>query len=267
MGEPGDKPDVNWQAAFNCLADLADAQPTPADYAVKFRQLHDMLVEGGADPTDVRDGLLAIAPVAGRPPISKKHLDLVTKLLPERPRRGRGRPKGALGSKAYDKRYAHYIDWFRTKALNPGLTKEQFAKEHLGITDKALAEDETYYRAKIDALLQDLKPARMKQLDAGQRKAIESIYPLVIRHSYQSLAQKWRDAKQHSPGLSKEDFLRDYLGRARDRELAAGQADMLSDHLRMLDHGERQLADREAGGEQSHASAPKSKRHRARRPR
>jgi hypothetical protein len=40
---------------------------------------------------------------------------------------------------AYDKRYQLYLDWIGEKALNPGLKKEQFARERLGITDEHLA--------------------------------------------------------------------------------------------------------------------------------
>ena len=63
----------------------------------------------------------------------------------------------------------------------------------------------------VDALLQELKPARMNQLDEGQRRALELVYPLAITYP-QHLARKWREAKQHSPALTKEEFLQDFFG-------------------------------------------------------
>ena len=48
-----DRP-VPWQGVFNYLADLADAKPSAADYAMRVRKLYDVFVgetgdaEGGA---------------------------------------------------------------------------------------------------------------------------------------------------------------------------------------------------------------------------
>jgi hypothetical protein len=77
-----------------------------------------------------------------------------------------------------------YQDWIYEKTLNPSLTKEQFAKNRLGITDEDLEGDYgSDHRPKVDALLQELKPARMKQLDEGQRGALEIVFSGVIMAS------------------------------------------------------------------------------------
>ena len=63
-------------------------------------------------------------------------MTLADKLLPKPPREKRGRPKGALGDNAYNKRYGLLQHWIYEKTLNPSLTKEQFAKQRLDITDE-----------------------------------------------------------------------------------------------------------------------------------
>src|SRR5262249_4551527 len=70
--------------------------------------------------------------------VPKQHRKLALRLLPKPRRRKQGRPKGALGREAYKKRYQLYRDWNWEKARKPSLTKEQFVKERLGITDEDL---------------------------------------------------------------------------------------------------------------------------------
>jgi AAA domain/Primase C terminal 2 (PriCT-2) len=165
-----------WRGAFHYLADLADAKLGPADYATKVRTLYDVLVQELCDAAEVREFLLFHLPLQN---ISVQHRKLTIKLLPSPPARARNRPKGALGGKAYGKQYQLYQDWIGEKALNPSLTKNQFAKKRLGITDAQLVTDfdphdcdaEGPLRKKLAALLQDLKPARIKRLDEGHRMA------------------------------------------------------------------------------------------------
>jgi hypothetical protein len=192
------RPDPSMRA--NSLWDLAEANASAADFAVSARKVYDVLTAGGAEPADVRAVLiLQVSLMHHRGLVTKEHCALTDKLLPKPSGGDRGRPKGALGKKAYNRRYSLYLDWVGEKALNPDLTKEQFAKQRLGITDDDLAGNyEIQHRAKIDALLQDVKPARMKQLDEGQRRSIETIYHLLATYpSY--LAQTWWQAKERSP--------------------------------------------------------------------
>jgi hypothetical protein len=127
------------------------------------------------------------------------------------------------------------------------LTKQQFAKKRLGITDEDLkGSDGGYHRYRMLALLQKLKPARMKQLDEGQRRALEIIYPLVITFD-QNLARQWREAKQHSPALTREDFLQDFFKWPRDRKRHPIEVDMIQEFLERLDQAEKQLTDSERG--------------------
>jgi hypothetical protein len=232
------------------LADLADEKPSSAEYAMRVRKLHDVLVEETGDTKAVRKFLLLFHTSAlyHRGRISKRHRELVVKLLPKPRRRKRGRPKGALGDKAYDKGYQLYLNWIHDSTLNPSLTKEQFAKQRLGIKDEDLkGKDSAYHRYRMDALLQKLKPARMKRLDEGQRRALKIIYPLVITFD-QRLAGQWREAKQRSPALTKEDFLQDFFGWtrvARKPHLHPIEVDMMQEYLERLDRGEKQLADSE----------------------
>jgi hypothetical protein len=237
---------VPWKGVFRYLASLADAKPDAADYAMAVRKVYDALVEDCGEAEEIRDGLVSLISAQQMlKRISREYRDLVVRLLPKPPRRGRGRPKDALGNKAYDKRYQLYLNWIREKALKPNLTKEQFAKEFLGITDEDLAgEREIEHRAKIEAVLQHLKPARMKQLDEGHRRAVETMYPLIVtRPMY--MAQKWREAKERCPGITKENFLRKFFRWPRRK---GGQhpieAETVRDYLEILDVGEKRLADR-----------------------
>jgi hypothetical protein len=122
------------------------------------------------------------------------------------------------------------------------LTKEQFAKKRLGITDEQHKNSNSAH-ALVDALLQDLKPARMKYLDEDQRRALEILYPLVLAQSYEGLARDWREAKQRRPALTKAEFVRD------DLEWVDGEItdDLIRQQLDYLEQGEKLLADSERG--------------------
>lgn len=173
-------------------------------------------------------------------------MPLIARMLHRPSGQKRGRPKGALGDKAYNKRYQLYLDWIYESTFNPSLTKEQFVKNRLGITDEDLkGKYSSVHRPKVDALLQELKPARMKQLHEGQRRALEIIYPLVITFD-QQLARQWREAKQHSPALTKEEFLRDFFKWPR-RKRHPIEVDTIREFLERLDLGEKQLTDSESG--------------------
>jgi hypothetical protein len=179
--------------------------------------------------------------------ISEGHHELAVRLLPKPTRRKSGRPKGALGDKAYNKRCQLYLDWISEKSLRPFLTKEQFAKERLGITDEDLnGEYSSVHRPKLDARLQEMMPARMKQLDEEQRRAFEIIYPLIITHN-QYLAQQWREAKQNSPTLTRVDFLEAFLGWPRGKKRHPIEAEVMREYLERLDQGEKQLTDSDGG--------------------
>lgn len=239
---------VPWRGVFHHLEELAEAKIAVAEHAMRVRKVYDVLIEDGCNPVEVSDGLLyCVSTQHQRGLISKQHRALIAELLPKPPRQKRGRPKGALGDNAYNKRYQLYLDWNYEKTLNPSLTKEQFAKKRLGITDEDLkGEHSSDHRPKVDALLQELKPARMKQLDEGQRRALEIIYPLVITFD-QNLARQWREAKQHSPALTKEDFLRDFFGWPRDRKQHPIGIDTIREFLAILNQGEKRLTDSERG--------------------
>lgn len=240
-------PDPSLEA--NSLWDLAEANLSAADFAIAVRKAYDVTTDAGAEPADVRAYILfQLSLMQHRKLITKKHCTLVDKLIPKPPRKKKGRPKGALGNKAYNKRYALYVDWVDQKALNPRMTREQFAKGRLGITDADLAGDyEVEHRAKIDALLQDLKPARMNQLDQGQRRAIETIKPLLVTHSM-SLAQKWREAKERSPKLTKEDFLQyEVFKWPRGSKRHPNETDMIEEYLKQLHEAEKLLDRSERG--------------------
>ena len=169
------------------------------------------------------------------------------------PDRGRGRPKGAHGKAAHTKRYQLYKDWIREEALNPSLTKEEFVKKHLGITDVEFDADfdpdnpdaDGPLHRKVAALLQDLKPTRMRSsLASDQREGLEQVYRLLVTKP-ENLAWEWRKAKQHSPALTKEAFLREYLGWSRDRETI--EPNVIGVWLETLDEGENQLTNSERG--------------------
>ena len=170
-----------WRGALNDLANVADRRLSAEDYAMAVRELYDVLAEDTGDAERALEFLLYHVPLqCGRGLISKQHRNLALKLLPKPPRRKRGRPKGALGIKAYKKRWELYRDWIYERSLNPSLTQKQFAQKRLGITDEELDGEyalDHYY--KLEAIIQELKPARMKQLDEGHRKFIELYYPLA----------------------------------------------------------------------------------------
>ena len=85
----------------------------------------------------------------------------------------------------------------------------------------------------------------MKQLDDGQRRALEIIYPLVSTFG-QRLATQWREAKQHCPGLTKEDFLHDFVFRwPRHRKRIPLENDNIRECLEKLAQGEKLLTDSE----------------------
>jgi hypothetical protein len=240
---------ITWQAAFNYLADLADAKLNSADYAKQVRALYDLLAKQNGDAEMARKFLLhQISAQLHRGLISKQHRGLVAKLLPKPapPGQGRGRTKGALGKASNTKRYKLYQDWIYEKTLNRSLTKERFAKQRLGITNEDLkGEYSSVHRPKVDALLQDLKPARLKHLVEGQRRALELLFPLTILYPQLKLSRKWREAKQHSPALTKEDFLRELFGWPCGRKRHPIQADIIREYLEILDHGEKLLTNSE----------------------
>jgi len=175
------KPPDPRRGAFIYLANVADRRLSAEDYAMAVRELYDVLAEDTGDAEGALEFLLYHVPLQhGRGLISKQHRNLALKLLPKPPRRKRGRPKGALGIKAYKKRWELYRDWIYEKSLNPSLTQKQFAQKRLGITDEELdGEYALDHYSRLEALLQELKPARMKQLDEEHRKFIELYYPLA----------------------------------------------------------------------------------------
>jgi hypothetical protein len=239
---------ISWPDVYNHLADLADAKPNSADYAKQVRTLYDLLAAGTGDAEEARRFLLyQVSAQLHRGLISKQHSGLAAKLLPKpMPQGRRGRTKGALGKGSDMKRYKLYRDWIYEKTLDPSLTKERFAKQRLGITDEDLSGDySSDHRPKVDALLQELKPARLKHLAEGPRRALELLYPLTILYPRYNLAQKWREAKQHSPALTKEDFLRELFGWPRGRKRHPIQDDIIRDCLERLDHGEKLLTNSE----------------------
>jgi hypothetical protein len=57
-----DRP-VPWVGVFNYLADLADAKPSAADYAMTVRKLYDVLVEESGDAEEALEFLLFHVPL------------------------------------------------------------------------------------------------------------------------------------------------------------------------------------------------------------
>lgn len=241
-----DRPDPSMRA--NSLWDLAEANPGAPDFAIRVRKAYDVITEAGTEPADARALLVfQLSLMQQRGLITKKHCTLADQLLPKPPPKKRGRPKGALGDNAYNKRYELQQHWTYEKTLNPSLTKEQFAQQRLSITDEDLeGKYGSLHRPKVDALLQELKPARMKQLDEGQRLALEKIYPLLITYP-QYLARKYQEAKQHSPKLSKEGFLHRFFGWPRRKKRHPVETDIIQEYLEKLEQGEKLLADSERG--------------------
>jgi hypothetical protein len=259
-----DSPDLQrW--VFNRIADLVVAKLSADDFAISVRQLYDMLVKKTGDPAAVREFIdfqlrfnsypsipktspNKPLPQKGHFRISAKHRELALKLLPEPPRRQRGRPKGALDDNAYNKRYELYRDWKYETTINPILTKEQFAKKHLGITDAAFDADfdpddpdkDGPLHRKVAALLQDLKPARMKQLDEGQHRALDIAFPVMITGERIALYHKWRNAKQADPALTEEQFVMDDMG-ITNKQLKAHPrlSDFVRDAIVCLEQGRK----------------------------
>ena len=127
--------------------------------------------------------------------ISKQHRKLVRRNVAQASCPKARRPKKALGKDTYDRKYKLYLDWIYESTLDPSLTKEQFAKRCLGITDEQYKNNNPAH-ARVDTFLQALKPARMKYLDEGQRRAIDTLYPLMLTQDRSSLAREWREAKE-----------------------------------------------------------------------
>lgn len=236
------------KGVVNDLADLVDAKLSASDYAMTVRKVFDVLVEDTGDAEWVREFLLfQISLQEHRGLVSKQHHKLVAKMLPKPPARKRGRPKDGLGKATYDNRYQLYMDWTYENAIDPSLTKLQFAKRRLGVTDDQYVNSNSAH-AEVDALLQALKPARMKYLDEDQRRAIDAIFPFLINYP-QHLARKWREAKESSPALSQEDFLQEifgwvkHFGRVRTRsELHPIEAEMIDEYVQNINEGEKLLA-------------------------
>ena len=231
------------KGVFNYLANLADAKPSPADYAIKVREVFDVLVKDTSDATAAQDLLLSqVSAQCQLGLVSKQHYELVTELLPKPSAKGRGRPKKARGKGTYDRKYKQNLDWKYASTLDPSLTKEQFAKRELGITDEQSRDDDPA-RARVDTFLQRLKPARMKYLDAGQRGAVDTLYPFALTQDRIRLARDWREAKRTNPELTEEEFIRD------DLKWAVGEIseDIIRQQLEYLEQGEMLLAGSERG--------------------
>ena len=250
-------PEGPWKELSNYFAGAADAKPSAADYAFSVRKLYERLVEEtGQDAELLRECLLLlVSEQQSLGLISKEHRELVDKLLakPKPPARGRGRPIGAFGKAAHYERYELYQDWIREKARNPSLTQKQFVKKRLGITDAEFEKDfdlndpdaEGPLHKKVAALLQDLKPARMRHsLDAEEREGLEQVYRLLVTKP-QNLAQEWRKAKRYSPALTKEAFLRKFFDWPRDKETV--DPSLIGVWLETLDQGEKLLTNSERG--------------------
>jgi hypothetical protein len=226
------------KGVFNFLSNLAERKPSAADYAVTVRKIFDILAEEPGDAVTARDFLLAqVSAQHQLGLISKQHHELVSKLLPQPPAKRRGRPKKALGKGAYDRNYKLYLDWRYEKTVDPSLTKEQFAKKRHGITDEQ-HKNNSLAHARVDALLQNLKPARMKYLDDGRRGAVDNLYPFVLTQDRIKLARDWREAKRNHPELTKEEFVRN------DLKWAVGEIseDIIRQQLEYLEQGEKLLA-------------------------
>jgi len=236
------------KAALDDLADLAGAKLSAADYAMKVRKMFDLLADDTGDAEWVREFLLfQVSVQQNRGLVSKQHHKLVRQMLPKPPARKRGRPKESFGKDAYDGNYKLYRDWICESAVDPSLTKVQFALRRLGIT-KDKYKNNNRAHARVDALLQALKPARTKSLEEGQRRAVDTIFPLLATYS-QHLARQWREAKERSPTLSREEFLQEIFGwvrhfrRVRKKsELHPTEITMIDEFIQKIDEGEKELA-------------------------
>jgi hypothetical protein len=230
-----------WNAVSKYLANLADAEPSAADYATKVRAVFDVVVQETGDAAMARDFFLShISAQHQLGALSAKHRELVAKQLPKPAAKGRGRPKEALGKSTYDRKYKLYLDWISESTADPSLTKEQFAKRCLRITDEQYLNNNPA-RARVDSFLQRLKPARMKYLDEGQRRALGTLYPFLLTHDRTKLARDWREARQSRPGLTKEEFVRN------DLKWAPGEItdNLIRQQLEYLEQGEKLLASSE----------------------
>jgi hypothetical protein len=230
-----------WNAVSKYLANLADAEPSAADYATKVRAVFDVVVQETGDAAMARDFFLShISAQHQLGALSAKHRELVAKQLPKPAAKGRGRPKEDLGKSTYDRKYKLYLDWISESTADPSLTKEQFAKRCLRITDEQYLNNNPA-RARVDSFLQRLKPARMKYLDEGQRRALGTLYPFLLTHDRTKLARDWREARQSRPGLTKEEFVRN------DLKWAPGEItdNLIRQQLEYLEQGEKLLASSE----------------------
>ena len=150
--------------------------------------------------------LLLISAQLGQGFISKKHYRLVDGLLPKPAplRRGRGHPRGAGGKSAFRKSCMLCHDWIIAKANDRSLTKEQFARARCGVTDQDLkGELSLEYRARVDAVLQELKPARIKRLDQKNR-VFDSFIPLAL--ATPGLRPRMATGKATCAGTAKRRF-------------------------------------------------------------
>lgn len=230
------------------LTDLVGAKLSPADYAMAVRKLFDVLLEDIGDAEWLREFLLfEVSLQQHRGFVSKRHHTILKKMLPRPPPRKRGRPKDSLGKATYDKTDQLYMEWTYESAVDPSLTKLQFAKQRLDVTDDQYLDSNSEH-ARVDALLQALKPARMKYLDEDRRRAVDTIFPLVVTHP-RYLALKWREAKKNSPTLSQDEFLQDVLGwvkhfgRVRTRsELHPIEIEAIGEFVQKISEGEKLLA-------------------------
>jgi hypothetical protein len=144
---------VPWNAVHRYLANLADAEPSAADYAAKVRGVFDVVVQETGDAAITRDFFLShVSAQHQLGAISAQHRTLVTEMLPRPPARVRGRPKKAVGKDTYDRKHKQYLDWIYASTLDPSLTKEQFAKRELGISDEQY-KDDNLARARVDTFL------------------------------------------------------------------------------------------------------------------
>ena len=92
-----------------------------------------------------------------------------------------------------------------------------------------------------------LKPARMRHLDEGQRRAVELFVPIVATHQ-RRLALEWRVAMADAPTLSKEEFLQEHFGwvkhfgRVRTKsELHRHEVNAIDAFIERINEGEKLL--------------------------
>lgn len=247
------KPDL-WTGVFNYLEDFVETKPNDAEYARRVLKLYDLLVAETGDAEGARELLLSrISYHEHRGLISKQHRMLAIRLLPDKPivKQGKsGRPEGALGRRAHRRRSALFNDRTFIEAVLPSVTQEQFAKKLHGITDHDLeaeaqhpdyANDDGPLRKKINAVLQELKPARMHRLGQEQREYIEAGTSLLVDYC-KDLAQRYRDAQKHNKALTQEDFIIDYFCWPKDKERHPIEGEAIQDLMVKIALGEHLLA-------------------------